>query len=801
MPRAGRSVFVLLLAWSLLCARAGAAQRPWLDPRLAPDERAALAVKSMTREEKLRLVFGYFGSFLPPSHYRPPRQARMGSAGFVPGIARLGIPPQWITDAGLGVATQRTSSDALRERTSLPSGLATAATWNPALARRGGAMIGAEARASGFNVMLGPGIDLVREARGGRDFEYAGEDPLLAGTLAGAEIQGIQSQHVIAVPKHFAFNDQETGRGVYSARIGRAAARESDLLAFEIALERGRPGALMCAYNRVNGEYSCQSPWLLARVLDLDWGFRGYVMSDWGAVHSTVRSALAGLDQESAALFDTLGGHGPYYGDALRAAIRSGRVPAARLDAMARRILRSLFAAGVVDHPIEPDAHIDFAADKAVAEADEEEAIVLLKNSGAILPLPPTVRRLALIGGHADRGVIAGGGSSTVFPVGGNAVRGAGPSGWPGPAVYLPSSPLGAIMGQAPQARVRYASGDDIAAAVRAAKWADRVVVFATQWAAESRDVSLELDGNQNALIAAVTAANPHTVVVLESGGPVLMPWLGEAAAVLEAWFPGSGGGTAIARVLFGAADPSGHLPVSFPTSVSELQGPQLPGAGSLPGRKFEIDYRRQGAAVGYRGYQSRAIKPLFPFGYGLSYTRFEYGGLRARLANGRLTVRFTVCNVGERPGAAVAQVYVGPIAGGWEAPRRLAGWRKVALAPGASRTVSVAVDPRLLALFDVAQQRWTRAPGRYAIWLADSSADLSHRTTLELPAWQHSVRWPIVYPSASAAHASRFSRSSRPASGCPLVKSSVVFTRGNGAAGTGTPRNRQSGSQPWRTS
>src|SRR6185312_5770503 len=239
---------------------------------------------------------GQYGCTAPWAHYRPPRDARMGSAGFVPGIARLGIPPQWITDAGLGVATQRNSPDVLRERTALPSGLATAATWNERLAVRAGAIIASEARASGFNVLLGPGDDLVREPRGGRDFEYAGEDPLLAGTIAGAEIRGIQSQHVIAVLKHFALNDQETGRTLLSVDIDRGQARESDLLAFELAIEQGDPGAVMCAYNRLAGVYACEDQWLLGQVLKSDWGYSGYVMSDWGATHSTVRAALAGLD-------------------------------------------------------------------------------------------------------------------------------------------------------------------------------------------------------------------------------------------------------------------------------------------------------------------------------------------------------------------------------------------------------------------------------------------------------------------------------------------------------------------------
>jgi beta-glucosidase len=739
-------LFTVLLLLASLAARIvaadAAATRPWLDRGLSPDARAELALQAMTPKEKLSLVFGYFASESPDSkpgaHYIPPPEARMGSAGYVPGIPRLGIPPQWLTDAGLGVATQHSSPDAYRERTSLPSELATAATWNAPLAQRGGAMIGAEARASGFNVLLGPGMDLVREVRGGRSFEYAGEDPLLAGTIAGAEIRGIQSQHVIAVAKHYALNDQETGRAVLSADIAEAQARESDLLAFELAIEQGHPGAVMCAYNKVNGVYACENRWLLGQVLDGDWGFPGYVMSDWGAVHSTVRSALAGLDQESAYTFDAK----PYFGAPLRAALASGEVPPARVDEMAQRILRSLFAAGVVDHPVaNPDVSIDFTADRQVAEADEEQGIVLLKNAHDILPLARSVRRLLIIGGHADRGVLSGGGSSTVFPVGGNAVPGLQPTGWPGPVVYLPSAPLGAIMGQAPQANLRYLDGGDIAAAAREAARADRVIVFATQWAAESRDASLALDGNQDELIAAVAAANPRTIVVLETNGPVLMPWLDKVAAVLEAWYPGSGGGAAIARVLFGAVDPSGRLPVTFPASLGQLPHPVLPGTGIPDDEPFSIDYRA-GAAVGYKWFQERALKPLFPFGYGLSYTRFRYSHLEAKAMGGQLTVSFTVTNTGWQRGAAVPEVYVGPSSGGWEAPRRLAGWSKITLAPRGSAAVSIRVDPRLLAVFDQAHARWQRFAGTYRIAVGESSATFALASALRLPAWSHAARW-----------------------------------------------------------
>jgi beta-glucosidase len=714
------------------------AQRPWLDSSLSPGMRADLALRAMTRSEKLTLVFGYLGTAMPSAHYTRPPQARPGSAGFIPGIARLGLPPQWETDAGLGVATQRSSQYAYRERTALPSGLATAATWDPALAQRSAAMIAAEARASGFNVLLGPGLDLVREPRGGRSFEYAGEDPLLAGEIAAAQIRGIQSQHVIAVAKHYALNDQETGRTVLSANIAASAARESDLFAFELAIEQGRPGAVMCAYNRVNSVYSCESEWLLGRVLKGDWGFQGYVMSDWGAVHSTVRSARAGLDQESGSVFD----HKPYFGAPLSAALASGRVPAARLDDMVRRILRSMFAEGVVDHSVDDgSAAIDFAADARVAQADEEEGIVLLKDAGGILPLARTVRDIVVIGGHADRGVLSGGGSSTVFPAGGNAVPAPASAGWPGPEVYLPSAPLAAIMGRAPRANILYLDGTDIATAARQAAHADRVIIFATQWAAESLDVPLTLDRDQDKLITAVAAANPRTVVVLETNGPVLMPWLGKVAGVLEAWYPGSGGGAAIAKVLFGDVDPAGRLPVTFPASLSQLPHAVLPGTGVPDQQPFSVDYSA-GAAVGYKWLQKRGSQPLFPFGYGLTYTHFRYSGLRARVDGGQLTVSLTVTNIGTRRGEAVPQVYVGAASGGWEAPRRLGGWSQVKLPPGGAATLSIAIDPRLLAVFDESRGRWRRTAGIYRVWVGDSSASLPVSSQVRLPAWSHGASY-----------------------------------------------------------
>lgn len=701
----------------LLFAVPAAAAHPWDDAALGPDKRADMVLKAMKLDEKFALVFGYFGSPKADKNFVPPAEARMGSAGYVPGIKRLSIPPQWITDAGMGVATQRDSTDSFRERTALPAGIAVAATFNPDLARQGGAMIGSESRASGFNVLLAGGVNLLREPRNGRNFEYAGEDPLLAGTIVGAEIDGIQSQGVISTVKHFALNDQETGRHIYSTEMDDAAAYASDFFAFQLAIEKGKPGSVMCSYNKVRTVHACESDYLLNRVLKHDFQYPGYVMSDWGAVYSAAKAADAGLDQQSAGVFDAQ----PWFDKPLKDAVKSGKVSKARIDDMARRILRSIFAAGLYDKPI-TDATIDMAADKKIAQAAAEDAIVLLKNKDNVLPLARTAKRILIVGGHADRGVISGGGSSTVFPEGGPAVPGQEVKGWYGPIVYLPSSPVGALMAELPQTPIKYLDGTDPAAAAKEAAKADVVLVFATQWSTEEIDHSLSLDGNQDDLIAAVAAANPKTVVVVESGNPILMPWADKVAGIVEAWFPGSGGGEAIARVLTGAVDASGRLPATFPASIDQLPQPKLPGSDLKDGTPFAISYP-EGAAVGYKWYDKQNLKPLFPFGYGLSYTQFAYSDLTAAMSGGALTVTFTVKNVGSRTGKDVPQIYVSAKDAGWEAPKRLAGWQKVELAPGVSTTVSLTVDPRLLSVHD--GKGWQASQGPFTVSLGTSAADM----------------------------------------------------------------------------
>jgi beta-glucosidase len=697
----------------------------------SPTERAATMLAQMTQAEKLTLLEGYFATDFALAKFIAPAAAREGSAGYVPGIDRLGIPPQWQTDAGLGVASQGGAKQK-RAATALPSGLATAATFDPALAYEGGRMIGREARAYGFNVMLGGGVNLTREPRNGRNFEYAGEDPLLAGAMVGAEIAGVQSNRVIDTIKHFALNDQETDRGVGNVNIDDAAFRMSDLLAFELAIERGHPGSVMCAYNLVGGAHACENPFLLTQVLRRDWGWQGYVMSDWGAAHSTAASANAGLDQESGSGLQNEAWFGA---EKLAAALAKGEIDQARIDLMATRILAAMFAHGLIDDPVTGTKAIDFAASRAVAQRDSEAGIVLLKNDGNLLPVAATAKRIAVIGGHADKGVIAGGGSSLVYPDGENAVPGLKPTGWPGPVVYYPSSPLEELRRLLPNAQIDYVDGSDPAAAVTLAKSADLAIVFGTQWSAESEDVQLRLDGEQDALIDRVAGANRRTVVVLETGGPVLTPWASKVPAIVEAWYPGRMGGAAIANVLTGKISPSGHLPMTFPRSLDQLPYPGEP-------RKKEATYS-EGATVGYKWFDAKGLQPQFPFGHGLSYTTFAYSGLMLSRTDAGVVATVTVTNTGERAGADAVQLYVSPPArAGWEAPKRLAGFAKVVLWPGHSTRVSMSVDPRLLAVWDAKAQGWSRAPGSYTFSAAHSSRDLGQGITIELPAEKLSPQW-----------------------------------------------------------
>jgi beta-glucosidase len=670
-------------------------------------------LSAMSLPEKLSLLHGPFAA--DPAQPKP--AGAVGSAGFVPGVSRLGIPALQETDAGLGV----TNPNNIRPgdtAVALPSGLAVAASFDPDNAYRAGAVLGREAAAKGFNVVLGGGVNLVRDPRDGRQFEYAGEDPLLAGMIVGAAICGIQDQHVISTVKHFAVNDQETGRDVLSADLHEAALRESDLLAFEIAIEQGHPGAVMCAYNRLNGVYACESPDVLTRALKQDWHYPGWVMSDWGAVHS-VGAINAGLDQESGEQFDGQ----VFFGAPLLHAVLAGQVAQARVDDAVRRILHSMDAAGLMTHRAAPK--MDFAADVQSARRAAAAGIVMLQNR-KMLPLPAGLKRICVVGGNADAGVPAGGGSSQVDPVG-SAARTV-PQGMKAePAsfavqMYDPPSPYARIAARFPGAAVVFDSGRDPAKAAALAKSCDAVIVFVQNFSGEEIDLAaLALPDGQDALVSAVTAANPRNVVVLETAGAVTMPWLNQAGAVLEAWYPGSGGADAIADVLSGDAAPSGRLPVTFPASAQDLPNPVLPGAALPKGAAFTVKYP-EGADVGYRWFARRHAKPLFPFGFGLSTTNFFYPDLHV---TGGRTVKaaFSIRNTGMREGADVPQLYL--LERNGQPELRLLGWARGTLKPGEVQRFTITADPRLLADFDPVGRRWVIPGGVVRVGLGVDAQDI----------------------------------------------------------------------------
>ncbi|ESQ83187.1 beta-glucosidase [Asticcacaulis benevestitus] len=706
------SATALLVALALPLSAAAAETAPWLDKSLSADQRAILLDKALTPEERLGLVHGPMALAFEPGEKLP--EGAIGSAGFIRGVPRLGIPAQQQSDAALGV----TNPENVRPgdtATALPSGLLLAATFNPDIAFRGGAMVGQEARSRGINVQLAGGVNLARDPRAGRNFEYVGEDPLLAGMIAGSGIKGIQSQHIISTMKHFAINDQETGRNFANSVISESAMRESDLLAFQIALEVGQPGSVMCAYNLINGAYACGNDHLLNTVLKGDWGYKGYVMSDWGAVKS-MNFVMKGLDQQSGEQLDEQ----VWFGEPLKAAIASGAVPAARLSDMSRRLLRSMFIAGFFDSPA--PVKVDRAVNAEVSRQAAAEGIVLLKNEANLLPLASTVKNILIVGGHADAGVLSGGGSTQVtsdvkqlaVPIGGEAVM--------ADVMYFhPSSPVQALKERLPNATIRFDTGRYPAEAVRKAREADLVIVFGNQWMAEGEDAAdLSLPDGQDALISAVAEANAHTVVVLQTGGAVAMPWLSKTPAVVEAWYSGQKGGEAIADVLTGAVNPSGRLPVTFPLSIDQYPRTVMPGLGLPDGQVFEVRYD-EGADIGYRRFAALKQKALFPFGRGLSYTQFAYSDVK--VTGGKsLTISFKVTNTGKVAGKDAPQVYLDQAPAG--AIKRLIGFSKVSLAPGESKTVTVTADQRLLSRFDETTRTWIQTAGQYGISVAHDAED-----------------------------------------------------------------------------
>ena len=690
---------------------------PWMDASKSPDQRAHELVAAMSIDDKITMV-----------HQAQPIWMHYGAAGYIPGNPDLCIPDLVLNDAGQGVGDQEVNTVAF------PSGIAQASSWDSALQRKLGRAIGNEAWHKGINVQLAPDINIARVPMNGRNSEAFGEDPYLAGQGAAAWIQGIQQNPVIATVKHYALNNQEINRMTSSSDADERTIHEIYTPGFEAAVKQGKAGSVMCSYNRINGVYACEQPNLLNEILKGEFGFDGWVMSDWGGAHSTVDAALNGMDQE----MDLA--PGKYFGDELKAAVEAGKVPQSRLDDMVLRIVRPMFRVGIFEHPAAEQpaafgANVETPEDVALARQVSEAGTVLLKNDGAALPLTGSGKRIALIGSAA--GPV---GTGLSYNTGGSAHI---PELGPHPHVVTPLQGI-QQRGGADNDVVVYADGGSTADAVAAASAADVAIVFANDAESEGNDrpdLTLSnaqactlagcspLPYDQDALIEAVVQANPNTIVVLDTGGPMLMPWLDKVKGVLQAWFPGQEDGNAIAAILFGDVNPSAKLPQTFPAKQEDLPTrtkEQYPGVDDADGVP-RVAYSEK-LEVGYRWFDAQGIKPLFPFGFGLSYTTFDLRNLTVKAPkNGAIeaTVGFDVANTGSRAGAEVPQVYVGAPAAAGEPPKQLKGYRKVEVQPGESEHVSLKLDQRAFSFWDRGVHDWRVAPGCYSIMVGRSSADL----------------------------------------------------------------------------
>jgi beta-glucosidase len=800
---------VTALAFAVAAPSAGASggssssSCPWTDRAQPISRRVAEVIHSMTLNDEITVVEGA-GNNNPYVFY-------------MPGIPRLCIPPLSEEDGPLGVA------DKLTGVTQLPAGVDLAATFNPALARRYGQVVGAEEWGKGAEVDLGPTVNIDRDPRWGRSFETYTEDPFLNASLAVSEINGVQSQREMAQVKHFDAYNQETNRNLPpdNAIVSARTLHEIYMPAFEAAVKQGRASSVMCSYSAVNGSFACDNRYLLTGVLRQEWGFPGFVTSDYGALHST-RGALDGTDQEQP--------ENTYFGARLERAVTNGSIPRAVLNTMVARILGQMFRFDLIDRPPTGNttSAVSTAGHQALSNQVADAGAVLLRNVRGTLPMRAgSAGNVAVIGPAASSQPTYGGGgsaavipSSTVSPLQGlEASAGAGTNisytpGLPAdsslPAIpatdlspaYAPTSSGGSYTGTltAPEtgtyvlaldnpcdcyaptylsvngrtvianpgtppasvysASVKLVAGEKYAlkifggkgsggsaggtsssltwatpsalapqldAAASAAKTASRAVVVVSD-DTESEGVdrpNLSLPSAQDELISAVEKANPHTVVVVYAGAPVAMPWLSGAGAVLDGWYPGQTSGRSLAQLLFGQADPSGHLPVTFPVSLAQVPTSTR---SRFPGVNDRVLYS-EGIDVGYRWYDAHAIKPLFPFGFGLSYTHFAFRSLRVLRGPGvgrgigLVHVSAVIKNVGTRPGSDVAQLYLSDPSASGEPPRQLVAFRRVSLAPGASRRVQFTVTPRDTWWWDSSSGGWSQSAGIYRVHVGDSSA------------------------------------------------------------------------------
>lgn len=685
-------------------AKAAPTQCPWMDSSLPSGRRAEMLLSAMTPLQEADMLHLYWGG-----------SAADPFEGLSPAIPSLCIPAITEQDGAAGVGSGwRTAAAAFHGVTQLPAPIADAAAFDPGLARAYGKVIGAEDAAVGVDMALAPTINIERDPLWGRAYESLGEDPFLTATLAVPLVDGIQSHRVVAVVKHYAAYNQETGRGTVhdNVIVSDRALHEIYLPAWSTAVQQAHPGGVMCAYDLINGVPSCQSQALLVDQLRGVWGFAGFVRSDCGSIFDQAASFAAEVSQVKCTRL--------YQPAAIAAAVANGTMPKPELDALVRPLLEVLFRFDLISspHPLQPDSDVSTPADQAVALQTADEGAVLLKDDG-VLPLDPAAT-VALIGPDGGSPMTAGRGAMHVRP---DAI----------------TTALDALQDQI-GSRLSYTDGARIAVAQRLARTAQVAVVVVHDAESEGRDrTTLSLPGDQDALVEAVAAVNPRTVVVIESGAPVYMPWLGSVAAVLETWYPGQVAGQSLVDLLTGAVDPGGKLPVSWPAPG----GPRPDAAaGDFASRQGPTQYA-DGIDVGYRWYDSTGVQPQFPFGYGLSYTKFRFSDLVVKVGKGPgLTVTARVTNTGKRAGDDVAQCYIGFPSATGEPPRQLRGFTRVSLLPGKSTPVRFAISAGDLATWDGAPGTvgsWSVAAGRYEVYVGDASglSFLPLRSAVNLPGAQ----------------------------------------------------------------
>ncbi len=676
-------------------------------------------LKQLTLEEKVKMIHA-------------------SSSFTTGGVPRLGIPELVTSDGPHGVRPEHgrgweLTNNSLDSGTYLPTGVCLAATWNPKLGYSFGSVLGSEAKFRGKHIMLGPGINIIRTPLNGRNFEYQSEDPYLISKMVVGYIRGVQDQGVSACVKHYAANNQERWRHTIDVQMSERALREIYLPGFKAAVQEGGVNTLMGSYNKFRGQWASQNNYLLVQILRKEWGFKGLVMSDWDAVNSTAQAVWNGMDLEMGADLHMLPNpdYGKFYmGDTLVSMIKSGKIPEYLVDEKVKRLLHLMMKMGLLDH-VKPTGEYNTKAHQQAALKIAEEGMVLLKNDQNTLPLNKnSVKSIALIGYNAERKQSMGGGSSQV-------------------RAFHEVTPLEGLQNIAGKnIQINYAQGYEIKRgatanaemirqAVDAAAKAEVAIVVGgwthgfdySVWADNAYDAEdfdkpdMNMPFGQDELIKAVLKANPKTIVVLMGGGAIDMTqWVGNAPAIIQAWYPGSEGGNALAKIIFGDINPSGKLPMTFPKKLEDHPSHKL---GDYPGDSVTV-YYYDDIYVGYRYFDTYKVDPQFAFGHGLSYTSFEYSSLAVKASGKTATVSFTLKNTGKTAGAEVAQVYVKQEKSKLPRPEKeLKGFDKIFLKPGESKTVTINLNENAFQYYSDVENNWVMEKGFFDILVGGSSRSI----------------------------------------------------------------------------